>query len=267
MRIENHRLVSDRVEHLDSPNKGGEIEPTVLVLHYTASGGDNGRGDAEYLSRRAAGASAHLVTGRDASIYQLVDFNRKAWHAGRSSFNGQKNVNNFSIGIEIDNWGWLTNGRSHSGVEVPEDQIFYGERHGRSQWEKYPQAQLDAVEELVALIIETYPSIKHIVGHEEISPGRKQDPGPALDDFMNMLKDKYVKQEAQPETKEVSAKGTKEVKASGLRLRLRPAGTASILTTAVKGTKVRILKENYHPGWDKVQLGKRVGFMANRYLT
>ena len=267
MKIVDHRLVGDDVVHLESPNQSGTIEPTAIILHYTASGGKDGKGDAEYLSRRQARASAHLVVGRDGSKYQLVDFNKKAWHAGKSKLNGKSNVNGFSIGIEIDNWGWLTNGKSHTGAEVPEEMIYKAERHGRSEWEKYPQVQLDVVEELIALLVEAYPSITVIEGHDVISPGRKQDPGPALDAFKAMVQEKYVKQETPVPTPKASSKRTKEVTASGLRLRLRPVGTAAILSTYPKGTPVVVLKGEYYPGWDKVRVGSRVGYMANRYLT
>lgn len=267
MRIKDHRLSSRKVKHGTSDNMSGEITPTLIVLHYTASGGEDGSGDASYLSRASSRASAHVITGRNASIDQIVPFNRKAWHAGKSEYNGRRGVNDFSIGIEIDNWGWLDHaGKSHTGTQVPEEFIFEGERSGHKYWEAYREDQLAAVEEVIAAICKEY-DITDIVGHEDVSPGRKQDPGPALDSFMASMKEKYIGEAAPIKTESPTEEGTKVVTASGLRMRIRPARTASILTVLPDGTTVKVLDENYYPGWDKVKFKNRVGFVANRYLT
>lgn len=270
MKIKNHLLSDQKVKIGNSPNQGGTITPEIIVLHYTASGGEDGKGDATYLSRAASRASAHTVHGRNGSIHQIVPFNKRAWHAGKSEYEGRKNVNAFSIGIEIDNWGWLKDGKSHAGVSVPSDEVFHGNRGGYDHWEAYKPEQLDSVEEVIAAICAEY-DIKDIVGHEDIAPGRKQDPGPALDEFMKRMKEKYVTGSA-PKTgtatpaKETAAKGTAKVSANGLRLRERPSTVSKVLTHLYVGYRVEVLETDVYPGWDKVQYKNKVGYVANKYL-
>lgn len=274
MKIKNHLLDDPRVEIGNSPNQGGTITPTVIVLHYTASGGADGQGDADYLSRASARASAHIVVGRNGSIDQIVPFNKKAWHAGVSSYKGRKNVNDFSIGIEIDNWGWLKNGKSHSGQVVPEQYRFSGTRSGHTQWEAYREEQLQAVREVIQAICDTYP-ITDIVGHEDIAPGRKQDPGPALEKFMNEMKDiHFDEQQAAPKPKpspaptpKASAEGESKKTTTAVRLRSAPSLSATILTTLDRGRVVKELQRDVFPGWSKVQVGSRTGFLANQYIA
>lgn len=272
MKITNHLLDDPKVDtSIQSPNVSkGTITPEIIVLHYTASGGEDGKGDAQYLSRAASRASAHIVAGRPGDLHQIVPFNRRAWHAGRSEYEGRKNVNSFSIGIEIDNWGWLnSNHESHTGTKVPSEHVFTGTRGPYKKWEKYRPEQLDAVEEVIAAICEAY-DIKDIVGHEDIAPGRKQDPGPALDAFTARMKEKYLgkpKTSTPSPSKTAPSKGTAKVKADGLRLRERPNYTAKILTHLYTGYTVEVLQENVFPGWDKIKYKNKVGFVASRYLT
>lgn len=258
MKIKNHLLDDPKVEIGSSPNQGGTITPTIIVLHYTASGGEDGQGDADYLSRASARASAQVVVGRNGSIDQIVPFNKKAWHAGVSEYKGRDNVNDFSIGIEIDNWGWLKDGKSHAGVPVKN--IFKGKRSGHSEWEAYPQTQLDAVEEVIAAICVTY-KIADIVGHEDIAPGRKQDPGPALDEFKEKMRQKYLT--AKP--KAVASSGTKT--SANLNLRGSPNRNSIILTTIPKGQIVEVLDPKAATEWAKIKFGNRVGFVNKSYLT
>ncbi|MAD95732.1 MAG: hypothetical protein CMB99_00145 [Flavobacteriaceae bacterium] len=265
MKIKNHLLDDPKVDtSLQSPNVSkGTIKPEIIVLHYTASGGEDGKGDATYLSRASSRASAHVVAGRNGSLDQIVPFNKRAWHAGKSEYKGVNDVNDFSIGIEIDNWGWL-DGR---GLNVPEDQIHHETRNGKKTWEKYKPEQLEAVDEVIGAIVAKY-DIVDIVGHEDIAPGRKQDPGPALDEFTAKMKEKYLgKAKPAPKTEAPSKEGTKKVTGDGLRLRVRPNRHATILTHLYKGYEVKVLQENVFPGWDKVQYKNKVGYVANQYLT
>lgn len=270
MKITNHLLDDPKVDtSTQSPNKGGTINPTVIVLHYTASGGEDGKGDAEYLSRASSRASAHVVVGRNGSIDQIIPFNKKAWHAGRSSYKGKSNVNGFSIGIEIDNWGWLDHGgKSHAGVKIPDNFIFEGERSGHKYWESYREEQLAAVEEVIAAIVANY-NITDIVGHEDVSPGRKQDPGPALDVFKSEMQSKYLN-ETKPTptpTPKPSRQGAKKVTVNGLRLRQRPSTSSVILTHLQKNTEVIEIRKDVYPGWSQIRVGTKVGYVANCYLT
>ena len=99
--------------------------------------------------------SSHLFIKRTGEIIQFVPFTKRAWHAGESSFQGQSRCNDFSIGIELEGT----------------DDILYD----RNQYQ-----QLSCV---IRLLMETYPAITQdrIVGHVDIAPHRKTDPGPAFD--------------------------------------------------------------------------------------
>lgn len=99
--------------------------------------------------------SAHLLIQRDGRLVQYVPLSKRAWHAGISSFEGRERCNDFSIGVELE------------GVDdVP-----------------YTDRQYDRLALLLESIQKEYPLIvkDRIVGHSEIAPGRKSDPGPAFE--------------------------------------------------------------------------------------
>lgn len=129
----------------------------VLVLHYTAEN----EPDSMNILTTTTVSSHYLVTeGPQPVVYRLVDESRSAHHAGVSSWQGRTALNASSIGIEIVNAGWH---------DTPA---------GRG-WAPYPPAQVDAVVALVKDIVRRHriaPS--RVVGHSDIAPSRKQDPGP-----------------------------------------------------------------------------------------
>ena len=95
--------------------------------------------------------SAHLLIKRDGSIIQFVPFDKRAWHAGESSFNKQDNCNDFSIGIELEGTDNLN----------------------------YEAVQYQSLKTTLKQLKDRYP-VQNIVGHSDISPGRKTDPGEAF---------------------------------------------------------------------------------------
>ncbi len=99
--------------------------------------------------------SAHLLIRRDGAITQYVPFTERAWHAGKSSYLRREACNDFSIGIELEGTD-----------NIP-----------------YDDAQYRVLATVVAALCEAYPrlSADRLVGHCDISPGRKTDPGPAFD--------------------------------------------------------------------------------------
>jgi AmpD protein len=99
--------------------------------------------------------SAHVVIRRDGALAQYVPFAGRAWHAGRSSYRGREACNDFSIGIELE-----------GADTVP-----------------YQDAQYQALAQLIRALCAAYPSLsgERVVGHSDIAPGRKTDPGPAFD--------------------------------------------------------------------------------------
>ncbi|MEM1114685.1 MAG: N-acetylmuramoyl-L-alanine amidase [Pseudomonadota bacterium] len=198
MRIRNHRLVGadgELVPYRASPNRGGALTPRFLVMHFTA--GASAQSSIEHLCNRRSSAAAHLVIGRDGSITQLVPFNRVAWHAGRSRWQGISGLNQHSIGIELDNAGELrpTSGgwESWFGREIPDTEVFLGSHKNgpygsESGWHRYPEEQIEAAMAASSAIVERY-SLQDVLGHDDIAPLRKRDPGPAfpLQEFASAL--------------------------------------------------------------------------------
>ena len=189
MRVLEHRLIDgdgQPVAFQKSPNqtRGRTIEPSVLVMHYTA--GASATSSIAWLCDKQARASAHLVIGRDGSITQLVEFNRKAWHAGVSRWNEREGVNNFSIGIEMANAGvlqggpgrWRTSFEARIGSEdvlIAPHKVDGVER----SWERYTGEQLEVAAVVAAALSQQYGLVE-VLGHEDVAPGRKLDPGPAF---------------------------------------------------------------------------------------
>lgn len=128
----------------------------TLVLHYT--GMKSGHAALDRLCDTKAKVSSHYVVEEDGTVHKLVDCKFRAWHAGKSIWRGRENINDCSIGIEIVNPG-------HE----------YG-------YKKFPKKQMNSVISLCQSLIEKYPiDQRNIVGHSDIAPARKQDPGELFD--------------------------------------------------------------------------------------
>jgi AmpD protein len=158
---------------LPSPNADERppgIEPDLLVIHNISLppgqfGGPwieqlfQNRLDPEahpfFAQIAGVRVSAHLLIRRDGELLQFVALQRRAWHAGRSVFQGRPECNDYGIGIELEG----------------SDQIAYTDR------------QYERLCEVTRIIQARYPAItpERITGHEQIAPGRKTDPGPAFD--------------------------------------------------------------------------------------
>jgi N-acetylmuramoyl-L-alanine amidase len=187
MKIVNHRLVNDDGNPFpfrESPNHAGLLRPEILVMHFTA--GRSADSSVTWLTNPAAKASAHVVIGEDGKIVQLVPLNMIAWHAGKSAYNNRVRVNEFSIGIEIANPGELhrtgSKWRTWFGGVVPDDEVIIAKhKHGGPEmgWKVYTSEQLTVAIDLGVLLVQTY-QLKDVVGHEDVAPGRKVDPGPAF---------------------------------------------------------------------------------------
>lgn len=185
--ISNHRLAG--VPYVPSPNSGGALRPKFLVIHYTAGG--PGFDTAAYFATHAAKASAHLVIRRDGTPIQCVPFNMRAWHAGQSRWTAADgrsyaDLNHHAIGIELENFGvlrksgggWLSwNGQEVDGTVI-EARHKYGSPDGG--WEAFPEVQVESAAAAARAICAAY-GIGEILGHDDIAPGRKSDPGPAWD--------------------------------------------------------------------------------------
>nr|WP_312513912.1 N-acetylmuramoyl-L-alanine amidase [Massilia sp.] len=137
--------------------KGQSSRARFLVLHYTVA---NTPSSIKILTEQEV--SAHYLVTDEArpKIYRLVDENRAAWHAGNSSWKNFTQLNNSSIGIEIVNAGWK---------DTPQGRVYA----------PFSQTQIDALVPLVKDIVQRHGiAPENILGHSDIAPLRKQDPGP-----------------------------------------------------------------------------------------
>lgn len=171
------------VPYRPTSNKGGWITPRYLVNHYTAS--DSLEGTMSYFRSKESKVSAHLLIGRDGRMIQMVPFNRRAWHAGSSQWNGLIGMNDFSIGIEYINWGPLRyeDGRlySRTGKQVPREDAVYlvGPDNEGRWWQRFTEEQLEVGFNVSRELFLHY-GLEDALDHSQISPRRKIDPGPAF---------------------------------------------------------------------------------------
>lgn len=184
MHIHHHYL--DHAHQIASPNCDQRPDPndiSLLVIHCISLPPEQFVGDyidqlfCNQLNPAQDGyfqqiyqlkVSAHLLIRRDGSIRQYVPFNLRAWHAGVSDFGGRERCNDFSIGIELE-----------GSVNQP-----------------FTDQQYQQLATVSQVLLASYPGLctANIVGHSEIAPGRKEDPGPYFDwqryrtDLANMAK-------------------------------------------------------------------------------
>ena len=111
--------------------------------------------DKYYQNLKGLRVSAHLLISREGGLTQFVPFTHRAWHAGVSSYLGCCNCNDFSIGIELEGTDSLA----------------------------YTRSQYRVLADVIKVLQSAYPGItaKRIVGHSDVAPGRKTDPGEAFD--------------------------------------------------------------------------------------
>lgn len=162
----------NNVTHIPSPHcdsRPTDEHPSLLVIHNISL--PPGQFGGPYINQLFMGTldpnehpffqeiqhlkvSAHCLIRRNGEIIQYVPFNKRAWHAGQSSYQGREKCNDFSIGIELEG----------------------------TDFEAFTEYQYIALTKLTKLLISQYPQIKHnITGHSNIAPSRKTDPGPYFD--------------------------------------------------------------------------------------
>lgn len=167
-----HRLGPGTV-HRDSPHGDARPDPhdlSLVVIHNISlppgefggpwiddlfMGRIDPRAHPYFETLRGMRVSAHLVIGRDGGVIQYLPFDRRAWHAGVSCWQGRERCNDFSIGIEM---------------EGTDDQPF-------------SDAQYDVLSGVLRALFARYPRLgpDTLAGHSDIAPGRKTDPGPCFD--------------------------------------------------------------------------------------
>ena len=134
-------------------DRSEDLKTDILLLHYT--GMESGEAALDWLCCEESGVSCHYFVHEDGRIVQLVPECKRAWHAGKSCWQGEADINSRSIGIEIANPG-------HAG-DYPE----------------FPDEQIAAVIELCKDILARNINIKPntVLAHSDVAPGRKHDPG------------------------------------------------------------------------------------------
>lgn len=171
LQVKDHWLVPAR--RVASPNVNERPEgvaPDLIVLHcISLPPGEYGSSDVEALftntlnpqahpyftSIATLRVSAHVFIRRNGELIQFVPFDRRAWHAGQSIYQGRHNCNDFSIGIELE------------GTDT----------------DLFNDVQYQQLAAVIVCLCDAYPTLsrQHITGHEDIAPGRKTDPGKGFD--------------------------------------------------------------------------------------
>jgi N-acetylmuramoyl-L-alanine amidase len=191
VKIESHRLVDTspddgiRVEWI-ADETAGPLVPEIAVIHYAVA--ETARSTASVLNAREY-CSCHVAIDDTGHVIQQVPFNRVAWHAGPSKYKGRESVSKFSLGIEIANPGPLilqpdgslktVYGRTWTGPAIEARHPHPNAPKNWTHWAEYPETTFDLCAHICELWRQEY-GIKAIVGHSEIAPGRKFDPGPAF---------------------------------------------------------------------------------------
>lgn len=226
MKILSHLLFDDKgiqVPYRPSPNVGGTLHPTYLIIHYTAA--KTADSAIRWMVSPQSKVSAHLHLDRDGKFVQLVKFDRVAWHAGKSEWKGLVGLNSHSIGIEIQNTGT----------------------------QEYTPAQMQSLAEATKAIYAAY-TIKEILGHSDIAPGRKTDPGKQFD--MKWLREQVYSSYV------ITKKTT-----SDLNLRKGAGVDFDNITVIPKSISLTLLSEN--DGWSEVFSCDHnlKGFVSSKYLV
>lgn len=144
-----------RVIRHPSPNHGPRrngLTPHLVVLHFTEMA--SAEAALDRLCDPATEVSSHWLIGRDGRLWQLVDEDRRAWHAGAGQWQGQEDINSRSIGIELDN-------------------------DGQSPFSHPLMTRLESL--LSRILADWAIAPAGVIAHSDMAPGRKVDPGPRLD--------------------------------------------------------------------------------------
>lgn len=157
------------IEKYKSPNFNNRKKLAIIkyiILHYTAM--DNYLEAIEHLCNKSNKVSSHFLINKNGKIFYLVDLKFRAWHAGKSSWQGTCDINSESIGIELDNSGHFNN------------------------FEKFNEKQINVLGKLLGFLIKKFKIPKtNILGHSDIAPYRKFDPGQKFP-WIKLKKKQYV---------------------------------------------------------------------------
>lgn len=277
MEIHNHKLVG--VDFSPARWIGDQIAPEIVILHDTASPLTKGNA-AGYLRNNDARVSVHFIVERDGTIQQQVPTNRRANHAGQSSYHGRKWCNAFSIGIEIVNPGKMI--AEKSGARAWWGQLFEWDvyelaqtstaEHGSGAWMHYTSAQITAVLQLLEALFRGIPTLKDITTHWYVAPGRKVDTNPLFP--LQHIRAKVLGRDDPAEAAADDASAPIDVgrravirATSGLNMRRWPSFNPNVILTIPNGTEVPVLREGDFSGrtWLRVLYAGQEGWIVADY--
>lgn len=235
------------------------FEPEFILTHYTVGSAASA---VHAFTKGARKVSAHLLVDRGGAVTQFVPFSKRAWHAGRSTWEDRTGCNGFMIGIEFENVGPLhlvgsgfrdVYERTYSGGVVEEQQGRY------RYWAAYTSEQIERGQEIVHALLDAYPKIRRVLGHSDVSPGRKIDPGPAfpletLDDLCDERGDRD------------SDEGDEYTVTTALNMRSGPGMGYRVLDVLAKGTQVTP-KARDGLWWLVKSHDSADGWVYSKYLT
>ncbi len=288
--IDDHILTGDNISFRLSPNTPGRFQsgsPDTIVIHFAA--GSSLASSVNVLTNADSGVSAHFVVGRNGDIVQMLPTNKIAWHAGESHYEGRSGLNQYSIGIELDNAGQLK-ARGDGTYESWFGEV-YGEnevlaaQHANQQsigyWHKYTEVQIARTLSICKALC-SYYDISTVVGHEEIAPARKVDPGPAfpLQKFKALVlqseSDKWARESSESSSQREAhdqiqrdlaspVKRVANVSANALNVRKGPDVSFGVVENGLnKGEVLKVLEKRGE--WAKVTYTK-VGWVNTKYIN
>jgi N-acetylmuramoyl-L-alanine amidase len=187
--IQNHRLVASSPSEsvtFQLDEAGPALKPELAIVHYAVT--ETAGATAAVLKAKDY-LSIHVNVDKAGRVIQQVPFNVRAFHAGESSYRGRVRCNEFSLGIEVANPGPVfrqPDGSFHTiyGRPWKGEVIEATHKSGRApktwtHWAAFSDVEFDLCCQIVDLWRAEY-DIKDVVGHDDVAPGRKFDPGPAF---------------------------------------------------------------------------------------
>lgn len=282
--IRHHRLAG--TEFQQARSMGPEITPEIVIIHDTAGRLDKGN-SARYLADNDAGVSVHFVVERDGKVTQQVPVNRKANHAGRSSYHGRDWCNDFSIGVEIVNAGKLI----HVGDQPLRARAWWkqtfvdGEgcelvamatpEHGAGVWMDYTAEQIASVTLLLEILFRDIKTLRDITTHWYVSPGRKVDTNPLfpLEQVRAKVlgRDDPADEAAEDQSVQADPSGLVDINVPGGTLNMRrwPSFNPNIIASIPGGITVPVLREGVFAGrrWLLVSYGGHEGWVVASYTV
>lgn len=239
MLVKNNLLYNDdgsQVDFRPTPNIGsGTKDIRYILLHFDAA--SNSTSAVNWLTDKQSGVSADLHITRSGKVTQMAKFNQITWHAGKSAWKGLVGLNKYAIGIEQENMG------SVKGV-----------------YQDWTEVQIQKCIEVCKALVKAYPSIKEILGHEEVATpaGRKDDPGP-----------KFPMARVRSEVfgNAVTGKTQRKTVTTTLNIRTGPGIDSAVIDQLQEGEKVNVLSVNGN--WSEVFVCASgiKGWVSNKYIV